>query len=128
MLLGHLRSEHLKTRAMAETKVVEKVNNKQVKAKDYITGNPKETDMYLSSSIISLQLPPEASNAVLVKNLYLSCDPYMRGSRKPQKDRIFDTFVPDSVCPSISLFLSHFQFQENLVICFCFILLSLTQV
>ncbi|XP_054809143.1 2-alkenal reductase (NADP(+)-dependent)-like [Prosopis cineraria] len=89
---------------MAETMAVEKAKNKQVLAKDYITGNPKETDMYLSSSIISLQLPPEASNAVLVKNLYLSCDPYMRGSKKPQKDRLFDTFVPDSVIAGYGVF------------------------
>ncbi|KAJ1436361.1 hypothetical protein SESBI_04393 [Sesbania bispinosa] len=46
--------------------VEEHVNNKQVLAVGYITGNPKQTDMYLKSSTISLQLPPEASDAVLL--------------------------------------------------------------
>ncbi|KAI4358033.1 hypothetical protein L6164_001942 [Bauhinia variegata] len=56
-------------------------SNKQLVAKDYKTGNPKATDMYLRDSTISLKLPAKASNAVLVKNIYLSCDPYMRGAR-----------------------------------------------
>ncbi|KAI4313191.1 hypothetical protein L6164_026189 [Bauhinia variegata] len=75
--------------------IEEKVSNKQVLAKDYINGNPKATDMYLKSSTISLQLPPDTSNAVLVKNLYLSCDPYMRGTKK-RDSRLFYSFSPDS--------------------------------
>ncbi|XP_042498633.1 2-alkenal reductase (NADP(+)-dependent)-like isoform X4 [Macadamia integrifolia] len=55
----------------------EEVSNKQVIFKDYITGFPKETDMVVSTGTIKLKVP-EGSNAVLVKNLYLSCDPYMR--------------------------------------------------
>ncbi|KAJ1400163.1 Polyketide synthase, enoylreductase domain [Sesbania bispinosa] len=77
--------------------VEEHVNNKQVLAVGYITGNPKQTDMYLKSSTISLQLPPEASDAVLVKNLYLSCDPYMRGTKKRDSKRLFYSFSPDSL-------------------------------
>ncbi|XP_061362758.1 2-alkenal reductase (NADP(+)-dependent)-like isoform X3 [Gastrolobium bilobum] len=47
--------------------VEEQVSNKQVLAAGHITGNPKQTDMYLQSSTISLQLPPEASSdAVLL--------------------------------------------------------------
>ncbi|KAH7545873.1 hypothetical protein FEM48_Zijuj01G0139700 [Ziziphus jujuba var. spinosa] len=56
------------------------VKNKQVLAKDYITGNPRESDMYLTTATTKLKLPAEEEEAaVLVKNLYLSCDPYMRG-------------------------------------------------
>lgn len=77
--------------------VEEKVSNKQVLAAGYITGNPKQTDMYLHTSTITLQLPPEATNAVLVKNLYLSCDPYMRGSKTTSKTRLFYSFSPHSV-------------------------------
>ncbi|KAJ1395452.1 Polyketide synthase, enoylreductase domain [Sesbania bispinosa] len=53
------------------------VRNKQVVLKDYVTGFPKESDMKVVESTITLKLP-EGSNEVLLKNLYLSCDPYMR--------------------------------------------------
>ena len=78
----------------------EQVSNKQVLAARHITGIPKQSDMYLRSSTIGLQLPPEVSNAVLVKNLYLSCDPYMRGI-KMDTNRLFYTFSPDSVSTCI---------------------------
>ena len=35
--------------------------------------------MYLT---INLQLPQDASNVVLIKNLYLSLDPHMPGGKK----------------------------------------------
>ncbi|WJX64924.1 hypothetical protein P8452_49646 [Trifolium repens] len=66
--------------------IEEQVSNKQVLATDYITGNPKQTDMYLKTSTISLQLPLDASEAVLVKNLVLSCDPYMRGTKRTDRN------------------------------------------
>ncbi|XP_052113115.1 2-alkenal reductase (NADP(+)-dependent) isoform X3 [Arachis duranensis] len=53
------------------------VKNKQVVLKDYVTGFPKESDMDIVEGTISLKLP-EGSNEVLLKNLYLSCDPYMQ--------------------------------------------------
>ncbi|KAL1293387.1 2-alkenal reductase (NADP(+)-dependent)-like [Arachis hypogaea] len=53
------------------------VKNKQVVLKDYATGFPKESDMDIVEGTISLNLP-EGSNEVLLKNLYLSCDPYMQ--------------------------------------------------
>uniref|UniRef100_A0A7N2MUE8 Oxidoreductase N-terminal domain-containing protein n=1 Tax=Quercus lobata TaxID=97700 RepID=A0A7N2MUE8_QUELO len=63
---------------MASGGGVEEVSNKQVILKDYVSGFPKESDMYLNTSgTIKLKVP-EGSNAILVKNLYLSCDPYMR--------------------------------------------------
>ncbi|OIW15365.1 hypothetical protein TanjilG_26738 [Lupinus angustifolius] len=52
------------------------VRNKQVVLRNYVSGFPKESDMYLVESKITLKLP-EGSNDVLLKNLYLSCDPYM---------------------------------------------------
>ena len=74
----------------------EEVRNKQVLARDYIYGNPKETDMYFNTSSISLKVP-EGSKEVLVKNLYLSCDPYMRGIKAKIPDRLFYSFAPHSV-------------------------------
>ena len=74
----------------------EEVRNKQVLARDYIDGNPNETDMYFNTSSISLKVP-EGSKEVLVKNLYLSCDPYMRGIKAKTPDRLFYSFAPHSV-------------------------------
>ena len=71
------------------------VSNKQVLARDYITSIPKESDMYLSTATTKLELP-EGSEAVLVKNLYLSCDPYMRGAKNPEPGRI-TFFAPNLV-------------------------------
>ncbi|XP_004510170.1 2-alkenal reductase (NADP(+)-dependent)-like [Cicer arietinum] len=53
------------------------VRNKQVILRDYVSGFPKESDMKIVDSIITLKLP-QGSNELLLKNLYLSCDPYMR--------------------------------------------------
>ncbi|RDX62037.1 2-alkenal reductase (NADP(+)-dependent), partial [Mucuna pruriens] len=55
----------------------EEVKNKQVILRDYVTGYPKESDMYVDTNTIKLKVP-QGSNAVLVKNLYLSCDPTMQ--------------------------------------------------
>ncbi|KAL6344149.1 hypothetical protein AAG906_031863 [Vitis piasezkii] len=72
------------------------VSNKQVIFRDYITGFPKETDLVLNTSTISLKVPEE-SNGVLVKNLYLSCDPYMRIlMRKVPDNNLFTCYIPGS--------------------------------
>ncbi|KAK4343884.1 hypothetical protein RND71_036978 [Anisodus tanguticus] len=57
------------------------VSNKQVILKHYVSGYPKESDMKFKNNTIKLN-DPEGSNAVVLKNLYLSCDPYMRGRMK----------------------------------------------
>lgn len=63
---------------MGET-VGEIVQNKQIIFKGYIEGTPKETDMELKlGSTIKLEAS-KGSSLILLKNLYLSCDPYMRG-------------------------------------------------
>jgi len=57
------------------------VRNKQVKLKRYAPELLAETDMEVQASEITLELNQgnsSSSNDVLVKNLYLSCDPYMR--------------------------------------------------
>ncbi|KAJ8755385.1 hypothetical protein K2173_019183 [Erythroxylum novogranatense] len=76
---------------------VQKVSNKQVIFKDYVTGFPKESDMYVTTTTRELA-PPQGSKAVLVKNLYLSCDPYLRGrmSNQPSNDPDFGPFTPGS--------------------------------
>lgn len=52
------------------------VMNKMVVLRDYVDGFPKETDMEVRTGAIHLRVP-EGSNALVVKNLYLSCDPYL---------------------------------------------------
>ncbi|KAK1413608.1 hypothetical protein QVD17_35384 [Tagetes erecta] len=73
---------------------MEQVTNKQIVLKHYVNGFPKETDMLLNdSSTINLNLPHGSSNAVLVKNLYLSCDPYMRARMSPSIGSYIDSFT-----------------------------------
>ncbi|CAH2033898.1 unnamed protein product, partial [Thlaspi arvense] len=61
---------------MANTEA-ETVTNKQIIFPDYVIGFPKESDLKVTTTTIKLRLPA-GSTSVLVKNLYLSCDPYMR--------------------------------------------------
>ncbi|XP_027120739.1 2-alkenal reductase (NADP(+)-dependent)-like [Coffea arabica] len=57
----------------------EVVKNKQVMLKVYVTGLPEESDFNIRlHTTISLKVPESSNNGVLVKNLYLSCDPFMR--------------------------------------------------
>nr|XP_010930288.1 2-alkenal reductase (NADP(+)-dependent) [Elaeis guineensis] len=71
---------------------------KKVIFKDYITGLPKESDMEIvTANTVQLKVP-EGSTAVIVKNLYLSCDPYMRACMtKHDEPSYFADYVPGSV-------------------------------
>ncbi|KAL4312261.1 hypothetical protein GQ457_01G035450 [Hibiscus cannabinus] len=61
----------------------ESVRNKQVVLKNYVNaGLPKESDMEIKESSVLLKVPEGTKDAILVKNLYLSCDPYMRNRLK----------------------------------------------
>ncbi|KAK4803558.1 hypothetical protein SAY86_003375 [Trapa natans] len=73
------------------------VSNKQVILRDFVQGFPKEPDMYVTSGTVTLTVP-EGSSGVLVKNLYLSCDPYMRGRMTKCRpgDSYIDAFNPGS--------------------------------
>ena len=73
------------------------VENKQVIFKGYIEGVPKETDMELKvGNMIKLEAQ-KGSGAFLVKNLYLSCDPYMRGRMRDFQGSYIPPFNPGSV-------------------------------
>ncbi|KAK4737920.1 hypothetical protein R3W88_001617 [Solanum pinnatisectum] len=71
------------------------ISNKQVILKHYVSGYPKESDMELKNSTIKLNIP-QGSNVVILKNLYLSCDPYMRGRMKKTEGSYIDSFNPGS--------------------------------
>ena len=82
------------------------VKNKQVVLKDYVTGFPKESDMDIVEGTITLKVP-EGSNEVLLKNLYLSCDPYMRMLMTKMEDpEGLRAYTPGSVSHYLSLSLS----------------------
>lgn len=75
----------------------EEVQNKQVILRDYVSGFPRESDLYISTSTIKLQVP-QGSNGVLVKNLYLSCDPVMQFLMRKAEFRMsgYNYYVPGS--------------------------------
>ncbi|KAK7295812.1 hypothetical protein RJT34_18724 [Clitoria ternatea] len=75
----------------AQAQVVE---NKQVILKGYVDEVPKETDMEMKVSKLELKPPSQGSSAILVKNLYLSCDPYMRGRMRDFHGSYIPPFVP----------------------------------
>ncbi|KAJ4966146.1 hypothetical protein NE237_017995 [Protea cynaroides] len=69
----------------------EEVSNKQVLLRDYVYGPLKETDMVLGTGTTHLRAP-QGSNAILVKNIYLACDPYTKG----MMDKRFAAIKPGS--------------------------------
>ena len=80
------------------------VKNKQVILKHYVSGFPKESDMNIVDGTITLKLPQGSSDVVLVKNLYLSCDPYMRNlMNSPENCFYRRNYSPQSVSQFIFL-------------------------
>ncbi|KAH0710282.1 hypothetical protein KY284_011709 [Solanum tuberosum] len=71
----------------------EMMNNKQIILKHYVEGYPKESDMEFKNSIIELNVQ-EGSNVVILKNLYLSCDPYMRNRMSKLEGSYVQSFTP----------------------------------
>ncbi|KAL3366349.1 hypothetical protein AABB24_011164 [Solanum stoloniferum] len=75
--------------------MAEEVSNKQVILKHYVTSYLKESDMEFNSTTIKLNVP-EGSNAMVLKNLFLSCDPYMRNRMKKFEGGYVESFTPGS--------------------------------
>ncbi|CAL5097801.1 unnamed protein product [Urochloa decumbens] len=75
----------------------QEVPNRRVILKRHVTGFPSEDDMEVVAGAARLAVPP-GSAAVVLKNLYLSCDPYMRGRMSKQNRRSYvPAFVPGEV-------------------------------
>lgn len=51
------------------------VNNSYIVIKSHIDGNPKESDFETKSETLTLSVEP-GCNEIIVKNLYVSIDPY----------------------------------------------------
>ncbi|KAK7837556.1 2-alkenal reductase (nadp(+)-dependent) [Quercus suber] len=81
---------------------MEEVENKQVILKEYIDILPKESDMEIKVNKIKLKAP-KGSGAFLVKNLYLSCDPYMKGRMREIQaaNYLFSPIVPGQRLESV---------------------------
>jgi N-terminal domain of oxidoreductase len=63
--------------------------------KNYVTGKATERDMVVvTENTVNLKVPEGSKDAIVLKNLYLSCDPYMRG-RMTKHDQ--PSYVPDFV-------------------------------
>ncbi|KDO37818.1 hypothetical protein CISIN_1g039200mg [Citrus sinensis] len=79
----------------------EAVSNKRVILSNYVTGFPNESDMKITSGSIKLKVADGSKDTVLLKNLYLSCGPYMR-ERMSKLDRpsFVDSFHPGGVSSS----------------------------
>ena len=78
------------------------VRNKQVILKDYVSGFPKESDLNIVDSTITLKLPQGSNDVVLIKNLYLSCDPYMRLLMTKDTTAGLGALTPGLVCHALS--------------------------
>ncbi|KAK3028966.1 hypothetical protein RJ639_039993, partial [Escallonia herrerae] len=73
----------------------DQVKNKQIIFKDYVSGFPKESDMVLKTGTTGLKVP-QGVKGVVVKNLYLSCDPYMRSRMRDLRGSYVEPFTPGS--------------------------------
>ncbi|OWM84785.1 hypothetical protein CDL15_Pgr027572 [Punica granatum] len=73
----------------------EVVSNKQVILRDYVEGFPEESDMDVTTGTVRLSVQA-GSNAVLVKNLYLSCDPYIWNRMKKLAGSYTESLKPGS--------------------------------
>ncbi|XP_043705165.1 2-alkenal reductase (NADP(+)-dependent)-like [Telopea speciosissima] len=63
---------------MAPHQEGEEVSNKQVLLRDYVSGSLQETDMVISTAGTTHLKAPQGSKAILVKNIYLACEPYLK--------------------------------------------------
>ncbi|KAF7132176.1 hypothetical protein RHSIM_Rhsim09G0006400 [Rhododendron simsii] len=74
---------------------LEEASNKQVILRDYVSGFPKESDFEVRTSKVRLNVA-EGSKSVVVKNLYLSCDPYMRSRMRNLTGSYVPPYTPGS--------------------------------
>lgn len=72
------------------------VRNKQVILKNYSSAVLKETDMEVVPREVLLELE-QGSSDVLVRNLYLSADPYMRHRINGVQGSYIPPFTPGQV-------------------------------
>ncbi|KAK3166201.1 hypothetical protein QOZ80_1AG0042700 [Eleusine coracana subsp. coracana] len=78
--------------------------NRKVVLRGYIDRAPRVDDMELvDGGDVALRVPEDAGPAMLVKNLYLSCDPYMRGRMRDFHGSYIPPFKPGSAIEGLGL-------------------------
>ncbi len=83
------------------------LSNRQVILRDYFVGPVKDSNFEIRTTTLRLELQ-EGSQDVIVKNLYLSPDPYMRNRMKGNRNSYIPPFMPGKV-----LFLFLFLYLEG---------------
>ncbi|KAK8703489.1 hypothetical protein V6N13_047148 [Hibiscus sabdariffa] len=73
------------------------VSNKQVIFKDYISRFPEESDMFITCNENVKLKVAAGSKDIVVKNLYLSCDPFIRVLMSSQGSELFSPYAPGTV-------------------------------
>ena len=91
------------------------VSSKRVMLRNYVTGFSQETYLELSQGTIVLKVP-QGSNAILVKNLYLSCDPYMRYCMQKGEDGDNFKFFKPGLVSILSSIISNCWHQKLKII------------
>lgn len=102
------------------------MENKQISFKGYIDRAPEITDMELKISNFSISkvMTSMEDGEILVKNLYLSCDPYMRGRMRDFHASYIPPFRPSSV-PTFLLFIFFSPFLRFTIRALCRVLPTL---
>jgi NADPH-dependent curcumin reductase CurA len=96
---------------------VPEVSNKQVIFKNYVVGKVKDSDLEIRTSQLRLELPEDGTNDVLVKNLYLSADPYMRPRMKEDYTSYVPPFTPGKVSSTVFFLLPPPSSRSLLLLC-----------
>lgn len=104
------------------TGAIDEASNMKVILKHHVSGSPQETDMHLTAGTIKLKASG-GSNAVVVKNLFLSCDPYMIFKMMKLERHYSDSYTPGSVSSCFSLF-PLFIFLIEFPLSFCRIIIN----
>ena len=91
------------------------VQNKKVALRRYVTGLPTEEDMEIIVDTISLRVPA-GQTAVLVKNLYLSCDPWMRDRMSKHDDSDPTVLAPDFVIGEVRVQIRALESVEEICV------------
>ncbi len=96
---------------------VPEVSNKQVIFKNFVVGKVKDSDLEIRTSQLRLELPEDGTNDVLVKNLYLSPDPYMRQRMKEDYTSYTPPFTPGKVSSTVCFLLPPPSSPSLLLLC-----------
>lgn len=103
---------------------MEEVNNKFVAVKGHVNGAPAESDFEIKSETICLSIIKGSEVEVIVKNLYVSVDPYQLNRMKTQSSSqaaiSFATAItPGHVCPLLNfslILLPHIHVRRLILI------------